>query len=79
MEKNKETLTGNLIFSDSFGWQVRYEFGQNQVKNIPIHKDSVQGVEEFGIEGEEINFIIRGSSAPRTLNGFLSSALIIHK
>jgi hypothetical protein len=42
-----------------------------------IHADSIQGVKEFGIEGEEVNFVIRGTSAPNTLNGVISSALLV--
>jgi hypothetical protein len=74
-----DCLKGVLMHTDKFGWQVRYEFGQSQVKHLMVHSDSIQGVNEFGIEGEEVNFIIRGDSAPNTLNGFISSALLIYK
>jgi hypothetical protein len=70
-------LQGILIHTDKFGWQVRYEFGKSQVKHLMIHADSIQGVNEFGIEGEEVNFVIRGTSAPNTLNGVISSALLV--
>jgi hypothetical protein len=70
-------LQGILIHTDKFGWQVRYVFGQSQVKCLMIHADSIQGVNEFGIEGEEVNFVIRGTSAPNTLNGVISSALLV--
>jgi len=73
------SLKGILINTKHFGWQVRYEFGKSQVKNLMIHKDSIEWVNEFGLEGEEINFLIRGTSAPNTLNGVISSALIVHK
>lgn len=71
------SLKGVLIHTHNFGWQVRYEFGQSQVKCLMIHADSIQGVKEFGIEGEEVNFVIRGTSAPNTLNGVISSALLV--
>ena len=70
-------LKGILIHTEHFGWQIRYEFGQSQVKYLMLHADSIQGVKEFGIEGEEVNFIIRGTSEPNTINGVISSALII--
>jgi hypothetical protein len=71
------SLKGILINTKHFGWQVRYEFGKSQVKCLMIHADSIQGVKEFGIEGEEVNFVIRGTSAPNTLNGVISSALLV--
>jgi hypothetical protein len=72
-------LKGILIKKGEFGWQVRYEFGKSQVKYIILHADSIQGANEFGIEGEEVDFVIRGSYAPHTLNGVISSALIAYK
>jgi hypothetical protein len=75
--KMNNSLKGVLIHTHNFGWQVRYEFGQSQVKCLMIHADSIQGVKEFGIEGEEVNFVIRGTSAPNTLNGVISSALLV--
>ena len=71
-------LKGILIHTEKFGWQVRYEFGQGQTKCVPIHNSSIQGVEEFGMEGEEVYFELRGTSAPNTLNGVVSSAFIIN-
>jgi hypothetical protein len=71
-------LKGVLIHTEKFGWQVRYEFGQGQSKCVPIHHLSIQGVQEFGIEGEEIDFELKGTSAPNTLNGVVSSAFIIY-
>lgn len=70
-------LTGILIHTDKFGWQVRYEFGQSQYKCLHIHRDCIDNVKEFGIEGEEVKFIIRGTKAKRSLNGCISSAYII--
>ena len=70
-------LKGILIHTQHFGWQVRYEFGISQVKHLMLHADSIQGVKEFGIEGEEVYFEIRGTPVPNTLNGVISSALII--
>lgn len=74
-----EVLKGVLIHTSHFGWQVRYEFGQGQSKNLFLHKDSSKGVKEFGMEGEEVEFIIRGTEAKRSINGFISSALIINE
>ena len=74
-----EVLKGVLIHTSHFGWQVRYEFGQGQSKNLFLHKDSTEGVKEFGMEGEEVDFIIRGTEAKRSINGFISSALIINE
>ena len=71
------SIKGILIHTDIFGWQVRYEYGQNQSKCIPIHIDSIQDVENNGIEGEEVFFELKGSPAPSTLNGVVSSARII--
>jgi len=56
-----------------------YEFGKSQVKYLMLHADSIQGANEFGIEGEEVNFVIRGTYAPHTLNGVISSAIITFK
>jgi len=72
------SLKGILINTKHFGWQVRYEFGKSQVKNIMIHKNSIEWVNKFGLEGEEVDFFIRGTSASNTLNGVLSSAFIIN-
>jgi hypothetical protein len=74
----QEVLKGVLIFTAYYGWQVRYEFGQGQSKNLFLHKYSTEGVKEFGMEGEEVEFIIRGTEAKRSINGFISSALIIN-
>jgi hypothetical protein len=71
-------LKGILIHTDKFGWQVRYEFGQGQTKYMRIHHLSIQGVEEFGMEGEEVDFEIKGTPVPNTLNGVVSSAFIIN-
>jgi len=71
-------LKGFLIHTEHFGWQVRYEFGQGQSKCVMIHHSSIQGVEDFGMEGEEVYFELRGTPAPNTLNGVISSALIIY-
>lgn len=68
-----------FIFKINSDWFVRHEFGDGQVKNYPLHPSSVTGAEEFGVEGEEVNFIIKGTSAPHSLNGCLPSALIIYK
>jgi hypothetical protein len=76
--KMNDSLKGVLVHTDNFGWQVRYEFGQSQVKYLMLHADSIQGANEFGIEGEEVDFVIRGTSAPNTLNGVISSALIVY-
>ena len=72
-------LKGTLIRKDKFDWQVRYEFVKSKVKYLMLHTDSIQGSNEFGIEGEEVDFVIRGSYAPHTLNGVISSALITFK
>jgi hypothetical protein len=72
-------MKGVLIHTEHYGWQVRYEYGKGQSKAIPIHHLSIQGVEEFGIEGEEVNFEFRGTPAPRTLNGCVTSAFITLK
>jgi hypothetical protein len=72
-------LKGILIKKDKFDWQVRYEFGKSQVKYLMLHTDSIQGANEFGTEGEEVDFVIRGTYAPHTLNGVISSALITFK
>ena len=72
----EKTLKGYLIFTESFGWQVRFEYGEGQHKNLPIHTLSLEYVQSNGIEGEEVQFVIRGCNAPRTLNGVLTSALI---
>lgn len=71
-------LKGILIHTHHFGWQVRYEFGQGQSKCLRIHHQSIREVEEFGMEGQEVNFKIRGTPVPNTLNGVISSALIIN-
>jgi hypothetical protein len=71
-------LKGVLIHTKHFGWQVRYEFGKGQSKCIRIHNLSIKDVEEFGMEGEEVDFEIKGTSVPNTLNGVLSSAFIIN-
>jgi hypothetical protein len=70
-------LKGILIHTDHFGWQVRYEYGKGQSKAIAIHPNSIQGVKEFGMEGEEVHFEIKGTNAPRTINGSIPSALIV--
>ncbi len=76
--KSEHIYSGNLIHTDKFGWQIRYLFGENQIKHLTIHHDSIVGVNEFGMEGEEVKFIIRGTPAPSTLNGVIPSALIIY-
>jgi hypothetical protein len=75
----ENTLTGVLIYTNKFGWQVRYEFGQGQTKCLFIHSDSINGIKEFAMEGEEVKFIIRGTIAKRSLNGYISSAFIINE
>ena len=75
----ENSLTGVLIHTDKFGWQVRYKFGQGQTKSLHIHRDSIDGIKEFGIEGEEVKFIIRGTIAKRSLNGSISSAFIVNE
>ena len=65
----EETLKGILIHTKKFGWQVRYEFGQGQSKCLHIHRNCIDGVKEFGMEGEEVKFVIRGTVAKRSLNG----------
>lgn len=79
MVEKSNSLKGVLIFTEKFGWQVRYEFGQNQIKNLVIHIDSIEQVKKFGIEGQEVEFLIRGTPAPRSLNKFLSSAYILNE
>jgi hypothetical protein len=74
-----KTLKGITLLNSKNEWYVRYEFGKGQVKNFPVHPSSIKIVEEYGCEGEEIDFVIRGTEAPRTLNGFVQSALIIIK
>ena len=59
-------------------WFVRQEFGVNQVKNYPLNDKCIQGADEFGIEGEEVHFEVKGMFAPRTLNGIIQSAVIIY-
>lgn len=73
------SLKGILIHTNIFGWQVRYEFGENQVRNLHIHHSCIENVKEKGIEGEEVEFVIRGTPAPSTLNGAIPSALLINK
>lgn len=68
-----------IIFQNNNEWFVRHEFGQGQVKNYPLHPSCIQGADEFGIEGEEVIFEVKGMSAPRTLNGAVPSAVIIYK
>jgi hypothetical protein len=68
-----------VIFKINSDWFVSHSFGQGQVKNYPLHPSSIQGAEEFAFEGEEVDFIVKGISAPRTLNGTTPSALIIYK
>ena len=75
----QDNLTGILIFTKRFGWQVRYEFGQSQYKCLHIHRDCIDNIKEVGIEGEEVKFIIRGTKAKRSLNGCISSAFIINE
>jgi len=75
----QNTLTGVLIYTNKFGWQVRYEFGQGQIKSLHIHRDSIDAIKEFGMEGEEVKFIIRGTIAKRSLNGYIGSAFIINE
>jgi hypothetical protein len=70
-------LKGILIHTEHFGWQVRYEFGQNQSKCLTIHHESIKYVKENGIEGEEVEFEIKATPVPNTLNGAVSSARII--
>ena len=77
--KMNNSLKGILINTKHFGWQVRYEFGQGQSKCLHIHHQSIKELEEFGIEGEEVYFEIRGTLVPNTLNGVISSALIVKK
>lgn len=72
-----EFIKGILIYTDTFGWQVRYEFGQNQSKCLTIHHESIKYVKENGIEGEEVEFEIKATPVPNTLNGAVSSARII--
>lgn len=71
------TINGILIHTNAFGWQVRYEFGENQVRNLHIHHSCIDSVKEKGIEGEEVKFIIRGTPMPSTLNGVVPSAILI--
>jgi len=73
----QEILTGYLIHTKQFGWQVKYYFGQNQSRNLFLHRDFWDYIKENGIEGEEVKFIIRGTLAKRTLNGSVSSAYLI--
>lgn len=73
------SLKGILIYTEEFGWRVRHEFGKSQVKILRLHESSIQGANEFGLEGEEVDFIIKGTSAPNTLNGVVSSALLVYK
>lgn len=75
----EDFLTGVLIHTDKFGWQVKYEFGQGQSKCLFLHHDSLAGVNEFGMEGEVVKFVIRGTTAKRSLNGCISSAYIINE
>ena len=70
-------LSGTLIWSDFFGNQIQYTFGQNQVKNIPIHSKSIDFILNNCMEGEEIPFIIRGCANPHSLNGNVSSAFVL--
>jgi hypothetical protein len=70
-------MKGILIFTNHFGWQVRYEYGEGQSKSISIHPNSIERVKEFALEGEEVHFEFKGAYAPRTINGSIPSALII--
>jgi hypothetical protein len=74
-----DLLKGVLIYTDVFGWKVRYGFGKNQFKCIHIHQDSIQDVQNNGKEGDEVFFKLKGTPAPRTLNGVATSARIIEK
>jgi hypothetical protein len=73
----EDILVGNLIHSEKFGWQVRYEYGIGQVKCLFIHTDSIEAVKEHGMEGEEVRFIMKGMIAKRSLNGAIVSAFIL--
>lgn len=73
----EDVLIGNLIHTKKLGWQVRHEFGENQVKCLFIHTDSIEAVKEHGMEGEEVNFIIKGMVAKRSLNGAIGTAFIL--
>jgi hypothetical protein len=71
-------LKGVLIHTDKFGWQVRYEFGQNQCKFLTIHHESIQYIKDNAIEGQEVSFEIKATPVKNTLNGAVSSARIIN-
>ena len=75
----EDFLTGVLIYTKRFGWQVQYEYGQGQYKCLHIHRNCIHGIEEFAMEGEEVKFVIRGTKAKRSLNGCISSAYIINE
>ena len=75
----ENTLTGVLIHTDKFGWQVQYVFGQGQTKCLHIHRDCIDAIKQNGMEGEVVKFIIRGTIAKRSLNGAISSAFIIEE
>ena len=75
----QDNLTGILIFTKRFGWQVKYEFGQGQSKCLHIHRNCIDSVKKFGMEGEIVKFVIRGTTAKRSLNGCISSAFIINE
>jgi hypothetical protein len=72
-------MKGYLINTKHYGWRVRYEYGKGQSKSISLHYSSRLAVEEFGFEGEEVEFEFRGTPSPRTLNGCVTSAFIINK
>jgi len=70
-------MKGTLCKTASSKWVMIYEFGQKQVKIIPVHPASLGYVEQNNLDGIEVEFEIRGMDAPRSFNGTLPSAKII--
>jgi hypothetical protein len=70
-------LTGYLFYTDYFGWQLKYYFGKGQSKNLHIHTDSLDYVNQNGVEGNEVKFEIKGCEFKSSLNGAISCGLIL--
>lgn len=66
---------GILVFVND-EWMVNRVFNSGHEKLIHIHSCSKKVVEEQGIEGGQVRFSLFAESMPRTVNGFVTRAVI---